>query len=199
MKTLKKFFLILVIALSILSCDQKSNINDTEQITNSKVKFSESTAMFQSFLQTEDDLKTSGDTIEVILQMEVVDFENQVMMTEMFIDGIQYSDDGQYNDLVAGDGIFSSIESHQLIISSQKNLKKEMVIVHKGSAFKFEQELNSFIQNQFDTDKEPLITIGCDFDIVECTETSWWNTCWPFSSPCNCVEFTDCHVEINIL
>lgn len=196
MKTLN-YFLIVAFVILAASCNKKTDNKVEENIVNPKNKFSETVAMFQTLSPIKTESKSQGDTVEVVLYMEIVDFENNNLSNELYIDGIQYTDTGEYYDEVAGDGIYSSIYTHH-IISGQKSFSNDMILIHKGSKFKYNDELTSLIQEKFDTDKRPSITIGCDVDIVECSETSWWNTCWPFSSPCDCVEFSNCYVEVTI-
>lgn len=193
----QKLLSVLVIFLCLTSC--KQNVNETlvKEVDEMTLHFTESIALFQNFVPVNFD-KSSGDTIEVVVIIELIDFENGLSLPELFIDGIQYTDDGNYLDEVSGDRIYSSIYTHKIVLNNYKNNLLNAVIVHKGSNFKFDKELTNLIEKKTKEEKGQSVTFGCDVDLIQCPETSWWTQCWPFSSPCKCVEFTNCRIEVTI-
>jgi hypothetical protein len=139
--------------------------------------------------------------------IEIKNFNSDlVLKTQYYIDGIQYTDDGQFNDEIAGDGLFTSIQTYL-----SKNLKSgnNQDELNLGQNFKFNNELKSFLKEKYDYNtttnnsgksvaRKSKIKFGCKVRTAECPETSWWNSCWPLSSPCTCVEFYDCEASIEI-
>jgi hypothetical protein len=108
-----------------------------------------------------------------------------------YIDNVQYTDDGNFNDEFANDGIYSSIQSGDVFTEN------ENLIVNTSPEFKYNKELKNYLYDNYITAAGPGVSLGCDVSLTTCSETSWWNSCWPLSSPCTCVEFSNCHAEIS--
>lgn len=196
MKKLSLFLFTALFAVIIFSCKTSDNKNEVD--TLKEPRFDEAVALFQKVVPTKS-LK-DGETIEIVLTVDLVSFdENVPICNEYYIDSIQYTDDGQYNDLVAGDGTYTSIQSFQ-VNSDSLELKSGqigMTYLHKGADFKYEKELAKYINTRY-TEKAAGVSVSCKMRLVECPETSWWNTCWPLPSPCTCVEFYDCEVSVSL-
>lgn len=124
---------------------------------------------------------------------------NYSLNDEVWIDGIGYNDNGTINDLVANDGVFTSIETYSEAERSSFNQDDD---INFDSDFLFETELKTYLADKYlgedPPEAGPGISIGCKVRMVVCPETSWYDTCWPFSSPCWCFEFYDCEASITL-
>jgi hypothetical protein len=194
MKTSNIIIIFVISTIALLSCNTLQNKSDLENLN--EVKFEEAIVLFQNIMPVKS-LK-NGQTIEIVLTLELVSFdENVPISSEYYIDGIQYTDDGQFNDSVAGDGIYTSIQIY-LVSADFLELKNSLgnAILHKGYNFKYEAELEKYLNAKFP--EKASVKFGCKVRLVTCSETNWWNVCWPLPSPCTCVEFYDCYTEIEI-
>jgi hypothetical protein len=121
---------------------------------------------------------------------------NFTLQNEYYIEGVQFTDDGNFNDITSGDGIYTSIQTFP---TKQRNVGLEKIKIITGADFEYYEELGVLLkEKKIDYSVENLDnkSIGCDFQTAVCPETSWWNTCWPMSSPCTCIEFYNCSVSI---
>src|SRR5690554_2942102 len=118
-------------------------------------------------------------TAKYSLIMEVKDFSGEYRLHDAFmIDGIEYSDNGKFNDEIANDGIYTSVNQYDLEASVVNKLINNYYI-HAGSNFAYESELEDYVSAR------PTfgVSAGCNVRLVDCPETSWYNDCW-FGSPC---------------
>nr|WP_314494659.1 hypothetical protein [uncultured Chryseobacterium sp.] len=127
---------------------------------------------------------------KTFLLMEIKDFSGNIQLNEAYqIKGIEYNDNGKFNDKVANDGIYTSVESFKI-----KN-KEEVLnsfIVNKAESFKYETALSEYMT---DVNGKRSIKFGCKVRNIKCPQTSWYNTCiW--GSSCTCVDFYDCDISV---
>lgn len=127
--------------------------------------------------------------------IELVNFHPTKKLLPVYtIGGIAYNDDGKHHDRIAGDGIFTSIYPVRVAASSSA-LKRNYA---KADSFKYTDQLTNYMQSKEGVTQKLGISITCKTRIITCPEEHWWDTCWPLSSPCQCVDFYDCEVEIDI-
>jgi hypothetical protein len=187
-------YLYLLFAVSILcSC----TVDENHDIENSNTNnFNESVVI----LQNPTNLKSSIEAQPIYIEMLSFNADF-VLEEEYYIDGIQYTDNGSFNDQIANDGIYSSIQSYN---SSDLLEKSDFeTTINFGGSFKYQEEFTNYLAERYDAldinEKGGIkIKAGCKMRLAPCPETSWWNTCWPLSSPCTCVEFYDCDATIEV-
>ena len=125
-------------------------------------------------------------------QLKIVSFNNLVLLkNQYFIDGVAYTDDGKFNDLVAGDGLYTSVNK----LSYKSDLDRTDV-VNFNEVFKYQDELYKYMHDAGDVAEKTSVSLSCKIRIARCPETNWWNSCWPLESPCNCIEFYDCELTL---
>ena len=135
---------------------------------------------------------------EYVLLVEIKDFSNKKLLCDFYIiDGIKYSDNGELNDINSNDGIYTSIEKFSYEVS-KKSDTFDGIIINKSDKFKYDQLYFLIYSNPKLYAKKVKIKLGCKLRTVTCPETDIWTTCWPFSSPCTCVEYYDCEFEIEV-
>lgn len=124
--------------------------------------------------------------------MEIKDFSGNVELNEAYkINGIEYNDNGKFNDKVANDGIYTSVESYK-IINSEDVLTS--LVINKAESFDYDEALSDYLS---DTNSKRKIKFGCKVRNIKCPQTSWYNTCiW--GSSCTCVDFYDCEFSVEI-
>lgn len=111
---------------------------------------------------------------------KIENFDNEFVLHNVYvIDGIDYVDTGDFNDQVAGDGIYTSLKS---TVGDSSKKKSETRII-KSDKFKF--------NNKLATNK---VKIGCKFRMVYGGASSW------FGNSCDggCIELYDCSFEIEL-
>lgn len=126
-----------------------------------------------------------SDSMIVQLQFYIYEPLGKIPLN-IIVDDVKYSDDGRGNDERSGDGIYSSIKKFRTTFDNRS-------YVHSSSGFEYHEDLEE------DISMLPGLAIGCDIGTAECVETSWYNTCWPMSSPCTCVTFSNCYAELSFL
>lgn len=136
----------------------------------------------------------------VALTLEMVNFNRDFdLQQEYTIDYIQYTDNGEFNDEVAGDGIYTSVQTFTDDLNEGEVIDE--IILNKGDDFKYTEELMNLVNeriNEFRPLKSATgitIRIGCKVRVVTCPE---YKSCWPFSSPCNCIHYYNCDASIEI-
>tara|TARA_R110001632_G_scaffold71453_5_gene165765 strand:- start:831 stop:1424 length:594 start_codon:yes stop_codon:yes gene_type:complete len=196
MKNIKSLFmlsmlLLLSVNISAQSRDSKTIIdpqNPGDAIPLSPQEFEESVLFIQDLSEF-----IGKSALKKPLTIELINFNSKRKLLPAYkINGVEYSDNGKFNDKVAGDGIFTSVNSHS-VKGSTKALSERGA---KSTKFKYTQQLSSFRSGKFGPSKLG-IGFSCKVRLVTCPESSWYNSCWPLSSPCTCVEFYDCEVSIN--
>jgi len=147
------------------------------------------------FIQDLSFLNSKNKRDQHVLTIQILNFNaNYKLLPAYNIDGVEYCDNGKFNDKVAGDGIFTSVSEHRILSGSSTYITN----VIKSPSFKYNADFNKFIDTKYGSANKSGIKFGCKVRLIPCPETNWWNSCWPLSSPCSCVEFYDCEVEIEI-
>jgi len=183
MKNINKILLILLIVFGGLTSCQK----DSNEKNDFKEKFEESVALIQQDLMNSESLKSS----EYAIIIELKDFSGEIELNPVYkIDCIEYCDNGLFNDEIAGDGIYTSVEKFNI-----DNLKfsNNTVKIGKSTKFKYNEQLKSYL-NQ-DAFKLLKISAGCSVRWVECPDEHWYDTDL-FGE--GCLEFYDCHAEFEL-
>jgi hypothetical protein len=186
----KPILIMISLSLLIMSCNDESNI----QVN--KATFDNSAVIFYEHSTIPNGRGTQP------IQLRIVSFNSNFSLeSSYYISGIHYTDDGSFNDKTASDGIYTSIEKYEN--SKTLNSIEESIYVIKNDQFDFNEELELYIKQLSTLQTNGKYFIGvkfkCKVKTVTCPETSWWNTCWPLSSPCNCLEFYDCEIQIGTL
>ena len=129
------------------------------------------------------------------LTFTMVNFDKRYKLLPAYlINGIEYCDNGRYNDAVAGDGVFTSVQKYNVTLSKSAN----GVNISKGSNFAYEKDLQKYINRSLSGRSDSGIEVKCKIRTITCPETNWWNSCWPLSSPCTCIDFYDCEISVDI-
>lgn len=194
MKYISKIVLVSILSFSLFSCNNEEPMQENIEST-----FDNSVAIIQ-YNQNFNAKAKTGVSAKII---EIKNFSNDFALnSEYYIEGIQYTDNGEFNDEIAGDGLYTSIQTFSIDSHKSKNSLDELSY---GQDFKFDEELKLYLQSKYGSQSGSFsnrgggtIKFGCKVRTVTCPETSWWNSCWPLSSPCTCVEFYDCEASIEI-
>jgi hypothetical protein len=104
--------------------------------------------------------------------------KSYVPLESYIINGVDYSDDGKFNDQIAGDGIYTSVISKP--VSEYKEVPKGVAFV--SDEFKYTNEMAAKFK----------IKAGCKFRTT-------YSGSSVFGVPCSwggCVEFYDCYFEV---
>ena len=165
--------------------------NASEGIPLPVDRYDDSVIMIQDFNQ----IRSRSTKGKQALTITIVNFDNRFKLLPAYlIDGIEYCDNGQYNDAVAGDGIFTSVKKFNITLGKSAT----GIEVAKGEDFKYEKEMQAFLSSEFKDQRGVGIGFSCKVRTITCPETNWWNSCWPLSSPCTCIEFYDCEVGLEL-
>ena len=177
-----------------MHCKEDSKI-ETEIDSNNPSAFLESVAFVRTGVKSDDEGK--NDEEKYAFTINIVDFSGSIELHEAYmIDDIEYSDNGLYNDEVANDGIYTSVQKYR-IVNQVENKANAMnnAIINKSDSFKYNKQLNNYIKNAVDSKLK--VKVGCKVRTVTCSEDNWWNECW-FGSPCTCIEYYDCEASIEV-
>jgi hypothetical protein len=196
MNKILKITLALCLSFTFFACSEDENKVETELSFNDTSKFLESVALIRTGVKTETNAKNSDEKYAFIIN--VVDFSESIDLHEAYmIDDLEYSDNGLYNDEVANDGVYTSVQKYRIV--NQESNKTNVLntqIINKSDNFKYEKNLTDYL-NKNGIASKTTIKFGCKVRTVTCPETSWWNDCW-FGSPCTCIEFYDCEASIEV-
>ncbi|QQU03461.1 hypothetical protein [Myroides odoratus] len=152
-----------------------------------------------------------------IKQMEILNFDNSKKLDHVYmIEGQEYSDTGTFNDEIAGDGIYTSVNQFKFKEGKEleqfeklQDLEKNH-FVHIGDKFKYEKDLYSYLNQKYDYSNQQspqnfdksirklvsaTVSFGCKTRWATCPNTSWYNTSL-FGE--KCIEFYDCDAKIEI-
>jgi len=183
MKTIYKIITvcILLVSTGMFAQNSKTIVNPEK---SGKLQALDAQELLESVVFVQDFTPFQGRKVGARpITIEIVNYHpTKKLLPAYMINGLEYCDNGKYNDKVAGDGIFTSVQNVTV-----KNLPK-------GTGKKY--TASPALKHQSANKSE--IKFGCKVRTVTCPETNWWNSCWPLSSPCTCVEFYDCEVEISI-
>ena len=184
-----------LIGLALFSCT-----TDENKFPNDELGFNESVAIiepaFSSYLYNKVD--------EGILIIELKNFNPHFKLSTQYkIKGVKYTDDGMFEDKIAGDGIYTAI--NKITLKKMKSFTESKL--NFGPEFKFTENLKEYLDENYsigeleNTRNQKLkgsIGFGCKVRLITCPETGFWDTCWPISSPCTCVDFYDCEIGFDI-
>lgn len=170
----------MLLSMSITAQDIKTIVNPEKA---GKLQALDASDLLESVMFVQDFTAFQGKTsIAQPATIEIVNYHpTKKLLPAYMINGLEYCDNGKYNDKVAGDGIFTSV------------VNVRVTNLPKGTAKKYTASPALKYQSANKTE----IKFGCKVRLVTCPESSWYNSCWPFSSPCTCVEFYDCEAEIS--
>ncbi len=128
--------------------------------------------------------------------MQLVNFRSDRKFLPVYtINGVGFNDDGKHNDQIAGDGIFTSVK--KVTYTGVEAGKKKHYV--NAPEFKYNTALTSYYSKNNVNTSSKNIGLNCKIRFITCPETHWWDSCWPLSSPCTCVEFFDCEINIGIM
>jgi hypothetical protein len=131
---MKKMFLLLGVTVFMLSCGKKnSQPSASASNVDSNPKFDESVALFQ---QTNTNVQSREKSTKVAYTFEMIDFSGDLTLGNVYkLEGIEYCDNGLFNDEIAGDGIYTSVEtfSNSPIILSNFSDRDKGLVVGSGS------------------------------------------------------------------
>ncbi len=127
-----------------------------------------------------------------VREFNATDFSKSLSLSSfVFLDEV-FTDDGSFNDQVANDGIFTSINSyqHNSDVEFDKNLKSRIISnsVLTTTSFKYDDEIG-VIHFRKEGDGGGLIGVKVEADICfcgcercSCLACSWWEGpgCWYF-------------------
>ena len=184
-----------LIGLALFSCT-----TDENKFPNDELGFNESVAIiepaFSSYLYNKVD--------EGLLIIELKNFNPHFKLSTQYkIKEVKYTDDGTFEDKIAGDGIYTAI--NKVTLNEMKSFTESKL--NFGPEFKFTENLKEYLDDNYsiselgNTTSEKIkgsISLGCKVRLITCPETGFWDTCWPLSSPCTCVDFYDCEIGFDI-
>ena len=184
-----------LIGLALFSCT-----TDENKFPNDELGFNESVAIiepaFSSYLYNKVD--------EELMIIELKNFNPHFKLSTQYkIKGVKYTDDGMFEDKIAGDGIYTAI--NKITLNKMKSFTESKL--NFGPEFKFTENLKEYLDENYsisqleNTRNQKLkgsIGFGCKVRLITCPETGFWDTCWPISSPCTCVDFYDCEIGFDI-
>jgi hypothetical protein len=189
MKTMKFKALSTAILLSFaLSCSQNEKIDF--QSEQKEFLFSVAIVETNSVVTAK-----VGDKSKVAQTIEVFNLNKKLALHDAYkVNDIEYSDNGQFNDLVAGDNIYTSVETFAL-----SEIAKEFDIkVSKSQEFKYSNQLTEILQERYPKNaRTKSIGVSCQISLRTCPQTSWYNTCW-WGDSCTCVHIGPCSAEFSI-
>jgi hypothetical protein len=177
----------------LLSCS-----TDAEIATESLNDFGSSVAIVNKQGISKSDLTNTTITIHL------VNFNpNYSLESKYKINNIEYSDNGLYNDEVAGDGLYTSVEKFDLSKSNFSTLNNSDA--HLGSSFAYINNFKIWVGNNSKSFEKsgikPTVSIkvnvGCDIVTRSCPQDTWYNTCL-FSDECTCVYLENCKLDVTI-
>lgn len=195
MRYLFKVCLISVAVLFVGGCDEN-------ELSTDNYGFDESIAI----LIYQNEIRADNKVDESYAKLELKNFNPDFMlMDEYVIDGVKYTDNGEFNDEFAGDSVYTSI--YKVDNSYLVKDASESDVVNFSPNFRFKNELQEELKIKYKSDNynstnsqkgEGKITFGCKVRLITCPESGFWDTCWPLSSPCTCVDFYDCEASIEL-
>lgn len=166
-----------------------------DNIVNNKTDldlFTSSVVIIDSnqFITTQNS-KISG---KIARTVELHNFNSSLILEPTYkIDDVEYCDNGLYNDEIAGDCIYTSIETYSEV--SHKLSDSVKYKVGYSDHFIYLNELREVISEDLLDDisnRSQIISYSCKVVIKDCPKTRWYNSCY-FSDECSCVYLEDCH------
>lgn len=214
MKNLSKFCAFIFVLILLVSCESEfsEELSYPQTENNNSLRdrdrdneyqdpiFEESVAVIQRGA-----IQDPNDVESYIFYIELKDFSGQLDLNDRYtIGNMVYTDNGENHDEVAGDGLYTTIQSYKVLNMEENPLEFYNIIWNISDSFNYEDDLQVYLDdnNTFYKGGDPKIVIGimlgCKMRIVPCPNTHWWNSCWPFSSPCSCVDFYDCDITAGV-
>ena len=173
-----RFSVFLLVALSIASCS-KDEENKSDLEASHMERFEESVLLKSSSVVSKSSVSSRDvNNQESYVTFKIENFDSEFVLRPVYvIDGVDFVDTGDFNDQVAGDGIYTSLQP-QVLTSTKKNSENKIVMSDK---FKFKS-------------KTSKVKIGCKFRMTYKGKSSW------FGNSCSggCVELYDCSFEIEL-
>lgn len=114
----------------------------------------------------------------------LVNYDSSYKLLQSYVlNGVDFTDDGKYNDVQAGDGIYTSVE---LVpnLQSKTDLAGIYLISDK---FRYSDSLTS---------AKGKIKVGCKIRYVRKGKTLLGDDC--ATNCCGCIEFYDCEISIEL-
>jgi hypothetical protein len=169
---MKKFILISFISIIMLNCRNKADDEIIDQERNTEI-FMESVEILP-----QGRIKVSEGNFARIFVLNIFDPDYQPL-TNFILNGEEFSDDGKFNDLVAGDGIYTSLVLRDTDVP-RPQLKE----------LSFSSEKFKYRDNEL---KGGGVKVGCDI-----SHTRSGNSLLGFSCEnwFGCFEFSNCRVEL---
>jgi hypothetical protein len=119
--------------------------------------------------------KKNADTNESYITFKIENYDGEFVLRPVYvIDGVDFVDTGDFNDRVAGDGIYTSLQSE--VLSNAKKRSENRIVM--SDKFKFKS-------------KTSKVKIGCKFRSTHKGKTWLGNSCTS-----GCIELYDCSFEI---
>jgi hypothetical protein len=173
MKNLSIFFLF-VVQVFLTSCSKENQLS-TEELSS---KYFEESVVIIS----QPNIKSKSEENMVVRTFQLISFNSDYFLESRYcIDGVDYFDDGTYNDLIANDGIYSS--AILLPIPSEKSNVNQYELA-KSVKFKYNSELNNLLNIK-------TWWLECDMRVTH-TGTSVLG----FSCASGCIELYNCRFHI---
>ena len=188
---MKNYFMASLLALCLLtSCSkdeietQSTDIKNNSEQGNSIQKSIAPEELLESFAMVLYHTKQSEHD-SIVLHLALKNFDGSLNTpSEIIFNKRGYTDDGEGNDLLRGDGIYSSVEAFD------EPPENGYVAFTSDHLFDFDDELDEWVTRKFG----PSGGYYCNLGLAKCPETSWLNECW-FGSPCTCITI-DCSFSV---
>ncbi len=195
MKQSKQFIFGLLCALFLFSCSEESQLNYESQ----SVAFNLETSLAHfenavAILEYGNPAMTFSNSVKPgALVMNIVKFNEDITLkNEYHFNGVHYTDNGQDNDLIAGDGVYASTynlaATDQILAGSEDR-------VHTANNFAFKTELFLYLEMLYpnlassDSEGHSTYSMGCQFTIANCEE---------FSAS-DCIELSACKTSSSLV
>jgi hypothetical protein len=169
------FSVFVFLTLFIASCS-KDDENKPNLEASHMERFEESVLLKSSSPVSESSStkKITDDNMSYIA-FKIENFDSEFILRPVYvIDGVDFVDTGDFNDQVAGDGIYASLQP-QVLTNTKKSSENRIVMSDK---FKFKS-------------KTSKVKIGCKFRSTHKGESWFGNSCSG-----GCIELYDCSFEI---
>ena len=177
MKNILKFTLTIMIAsVTLYSCSDNETIEPIIEMTQA-----ESSAFFKKNMSIFDARVRTLNETSFVKELYLANFSDKSWdRNEIGFENIVFQDNGEGNDLVANDGIFTSIDEFNFNEKISYNKNIEILSVMNTSIvspeFRYLDKLNDLklkykikkywsVDDSFTTSKDPVGTITCDVEI----------------------------------
>ncbi len=156
-------------------------MNENPNEIENPVSFEEYVALILRGVST---MKSTNNESPLII--EIISFSDDYTLSPVYkIEGIEYCDNGLFNDEIAGDNVYTSVD-----FFSNTGLKSTQIVYHKSESLIYQEELDQYLGKRLKKFK-----FGCDVRLAKCPNTNWLNTSL-FGEPC--IEFTNCYFEVEL-